>query len=67
MTAMRAPHECNLRMLGRLSTMRVESATRPSFVGTFKSARTNTRFPLTSASEYVRSFIANHLQAFIRS
>ena len=40
--------------VGRAARIRVSSATRPPSSGTFKSARTRTRFPVTSASSIER-------------
>ena len=42
------------RRVGREARIRVSSATRPSSRGTFRSARTSTRFPATSASRTER-------------
>src|SRR5690606_3222249 len=41
-------------MVGATRSMRVASVTLPSFTGTFRSTRTRTRLPATSASSSVR-------------
>ena len=41
-------------MVGAISSMRVESATLPSCIGTLRSTRTKTRLPFTSASSRLR-------------
>src|SRR5580692_1038335 len=53
-TITRAPFSASSRMVGAVRSMRSMSLARPSFMGTFKSARTSTRFPFTSKSSSVR-------------
>src|SRR5581483_7688757 len=43
------------RIVGTVASMRVASVMRPSFKGTFRSARTKTRFPRTSRSRSERT------------
>jgi len=50
-----APWSRSQRTVGSVAVMRVASATRPPSSGTFRSARTNTRFPATSRSVTTRT------------
>ena len=46
-TITRAPLSASSRMVGACRSMRTVSVTTPSFIGTFRSARTSTRLPFT--------------------
>src|ERR1700751_6235489 len=48
------PFPASSSIVGTISSMRVESVTSPSCIGTVRSTRTSTRLPLTSASSRLR-------------
>src|SRR4029077_139253 len=48
------PLPASSAIVGTISSMRVESVTLPSCIGTLRSTRTSTRLPLTSASSRLR-------------